>query len=238
MRLIPNDVSTLAMGLAASMGQFLLSAGTPGKRYALPHSRVLMHQGSAGIGGTAVDIEIQAENLEHTKNVMMRLIAEHTGQPVEKVERDAAAGPLVHRRGGAGLRLRRPDPHRRLRRHARPRPGAAGGPAMSSYTIPSVVEKTVRGERAVDIYSRLLTDRIIYVGTEIDDGVANVVIAQLLHLESESPDVADQPLPQLARRLGHRDARGLRHDAVRLRAGRDDLRRPGGVVRRGAARRG
>ena len=59
---------------------------------------------------------------------------------------------------------------------------------MSSYTIPSVVEKTVRGERAVDIYSRLLTDRIVYLGTEIDDGVANVVIAQLLHLESESPE--------------------------------------------------
>src|SRR6478735_4476700 len=89
MRLIPNDVSTLAMGLAASMGQFLLSAGTKGKRYALPHARVLMHQGSAGIGGTAVDIEIQAENLEHTRDVMMRLIAEHTGQPVEKVEHDA-----------------------------------------------------------------------------------------------------------------------------------------------------
>ncbi|WP_028638192.1 ClpP family protease [Nocardioides sp. URHA0032] len=59
---------------------------------------------------------------------------------------------------------------------------------MSSYTIPSVVEKTHRGERAVDIYSRLLTDRIVYIGTEIDDGVANVVIAQLLHLESESPE--------------------------------------------------
>jgi ATP-dependent Clp protease protease subunit len=59
---------------------------------------------------------------------------------------------------------------------------------MSSYTIPSVVEKTIRGERAVDIYSRLLTDRIVYIGTEIDDGVANVVIAQLLHLESESPE--------------------------------------------------
>ena len=59
---------------------------------------------------------------------------------------------------------------------------------MSSYTIPSVVEKTVRGERAVDIYSRLLTDRIVYIGTEIDDGVANVVIAQLLHLESDQPD--------------------------------------------------
>jgi ATP-dependent Clp protease protease subunit len=89
MRLIPNDVATLAMGLAASMGQFLLSAGTPGKRFALPHSRILMHQGSAGIGGTAIDIEIQAENLEHTKNVMMGLIAEHTGQPVETIERDA-----------------------------------------------------------------------------------------------------------------------------------------------------
>ncbi|WP_205472414.1 ClpP family protease [Nocardioides sp. SYSU D00038] len=59
---------------------------------------------------------------------------------------------------------------------------------MSTYTIPSVVEKTVRGERAVDIYSRLLTDRIVYIGTEIDDGVANVVIAQLLHLESENPE--------------------------------------------------
>jgi ATP-dependent Clp protease, protease subunit len=59
---------------------------------------------------------------------------------------------------------------------------------MTTYTIPSVVERTVRGERAVDIYSRLLTDRIVYLGTEIDDGVANVVIAQLLHLESESPD--------------------------------------------------
>jgi ATP-dependent Clp protease, protease subunit len=89
MRLIPNDVSTLAMGTAASMGQFLLSAGTPGKRYALPHARVLLHQGSAGIGGTAVDIEIQAQNLEHTRDVVLGLIAEHTGQPLERIERDS-----------------------------------------------------------------------------------------------------------------------------------------------------
>jgi ATP-dependent Clp protease protease subunit len=89
MRLIPNDVSTLALGLAASMGQFLLSAGTPGKRYALPHSRVLMHQGSAGLGGTAIDIEIQAENLEHTKDVVLGLVAEHTGQPRDVIERDS-----------------------------------------------------------------------------------------------------------------------------------------------------
>lgn len=90
MRLIPNDVSTLAMGLAASMGQFLLSAGTRGKRYALPHARVLMHQGSAGIGGTAVDIEIQAQNLEHVRDTVLALIAEHTGQPVARIEADSA----------------------------------------------------------------------------------------------------------------------------------------------------
>jgi ATP-dependent Clp protease protease subunit len=89
MRLIPNDVSTLATGLAASMGQFLLSAGTPGKRYALPHARVLMHQGSAGIGGTAVDVEIQAQNLEHVRDTVLGLIAEHTGQPLARVVADS-----------------------------------------------------------------------------------------------------------------------------------------------------
>ena len=88
-RLIPNDVSTLAMGMAASAGQFLLSAGTPGKRYALPHSRVLLHQGSAGIGGSAVDIEIQADDLRHMRDTVLGLIAEHTGRPRETVERDS-----------------------------------------------------------------------------------------------------------------------------------------------------
>lgn len=89
MRLIPNDVSTLAMGMAASAGQFLLSAGTPGKRYVLPHARVLLHQGSAGIGGTAVDIEIQADDLRQTRDTVLGLIAEHTGQDRESVERDS-----------------------------------------------------------------------------------------------------------------------------------------------------
>jgi ATP-dependent Clp protease protease subunit len=89
MRLIPNDVSTLAMGLAGSMGQFLLCAGTAGKRFSLPHAQVLMHQGSAGFGGTAADVEIYAEQLERTGSTMIRLIARHTGQPVEKVEQDS-----------------------------------------------------------------------------------------------------------------------------------------------------
>jgi ATP-dependent Clp protease protease subunit len=89
MRLIPNDVSTLAMGLAGSMAQFLLCAGTKGKRYSLPNAQVLMHQGSAGFGGTAADVEIYAEQLERTGETMIRLTAEHTGQPVETVREDS-----------------------------------------------------------------------------------------------------------------------------------------------------
>jgi ATP-dependent Clp protease, protease subunit len=89
MRLIPNDVATLAMGLAASMGQFLLCAGTKGKRYSLPHAQVLMHQGSAGFGGTAADVEIYAEQLERTGKIMTGLIAQHTGQPEERVAEDS-----------------------------------------------------------------------------------------------------------------------------------------------------
>ncbi len=89
MQWVPNDVATVAMGMAASMGQFLLSAGTPGKRYATPHARVMMHQPSGGIGGTASDIKIQAEQLLHIKKQMAELIAEHTGQTAEQIGLDS-----------------------------------------------------------------------------------------------------------------------------------------------------
>lgn len=89
MQWISNDVATVAMGLAASMGQFLLSAGAPGKRYALPHSRIMMHQPSGGLGGTASDIRIQAEQSLHIKKTMAELIAKHTGQPLEQIEADS-----------------------------------------------------------------------------------------------------------------------------------------------------
>jgi ATP-dependent Clp protease protease subunit len=89
MQFVDCDVATYAMGLAASMGQFLLSAGASGKRYALPHSRILMHQPSAGIGGTAADIAIQAEQLRFVKSEMAQLIAEHTGQSVDQVQADS-----------------------------------------------------------------------------------------------------------------------------------------------------
>jgi len=89
MQWVPNDVATYAMGLAASMGQFLLSAGAAGKRYALPHARIMMHQPSGGIGGTASDIKIQAEQMLYTKKKMAELIAFHTGQTVEQIEEDS-----------------------------------------------------------------------------------------------------------------------------------------------------
>ena len=88
MEFIPCDVATYAMGLAASMGQFLLSAGTRGKRYALPHCQILMHQPSAGVGGTESDIAIQAELFRRHKQEMAQLISGHTGQPVEKIIAD------------------------------------------------------------------------------------------------------------------------------------------------------
>ncbi|MDO7869064.1 ATP-dependent Clp protease proteolytic subunit [Nocardioides jiangxiensis] len=89
MNYIPNDIVTVGMGLAASMGQFLLCAGTPGKRYALPHARIMMHQPSSGMGGSASDIKIQAQQSIHVKKVLTELIAEHTGQTVEQITEDA-----------------------------------------------------------------------------------------------------------------------------------------------------
>ena len=89
MQFVSCDVATVCMGMAASMGQFLLTAGTPGKRFTLPNARVMMHQPSAGLRGQAADIAIQAEQLVYTKKRMAQLTAEHTGQTIEKVEADA-----------------------------------------------------------------------------------------------------------------------------------------------------
>ena len=170
-------------------GQFLLSAGTKGKRYIAPNAKVLLHQGSAGIGGTAMDIAIQADDLRRTRDTVLGLIAEDTGQDIAAVERDSrrdrwftAAEALDYgfvdhiASCGDGHPARRPSPDR------------TGSRPMSSYPIPYVTTRTSQGERTVDIYSRLLAERVVYLGTGIDDGVANAVIAQLIHLESESPD--------------------------------------------------
>ena len=89
MQYVPNDVATYAMGMAASMGQFLLCAGTKGKRYAMPHAQVMLHQPHGGIGGTASDIRIQAEQILYVKRILAERTAMHTGQTVDQVEKDS-----------------------------------------------------------------------------------------------------------------------------------------------------
>ena len=89
MQFVPCDVSTVCLGLAASMGQFLLCAGEKGKRFSLPHSRILMHQPSGQARGQAADIAIQAEQIVYLKRMMAERIAFHTGQPVERIEADS-----------------------------------------------------------------------------------------------------------------------------------------------------
>jgi ATP-dependent Clp protease protease subunit len=89
MQYVPNDIVTVAMGFAASMGQFLLCAGTPGKRYALPYTQVVMHQPHGGLGGTATDVKIMAEQMLYTKRTLAERIAFHTGQPVEQITADS-----------------------------------------------------------------------------------------------------------------------------------------------------
>ncbi len=89
MQFVGPDVGTITMGLAASMGQFLLCAGAPGKRYSLPHARIMMHQPLGGIQGQASDIAIQAEQMAHVKRLMAERIAGHTGQTVEQIENDS-----------------------------------------------------------------------------------------------------------------------------------------------------
>jgi len=89
MHLVPCDVSTLALGLACSAGQFLLSSGTKGKRAAVQHARILMHQGSAGIGGSAVEVEVQADDLRQMRDTVIGLVAADTGQPIERVFEDS-----------------------------------------------------------------------------------------------------------------------------------------------------
>ena len=206
MQWVKNDVATVSMGLAASMGQFLLCAGAPGKRYALPHSRIMMHQPSGGLGGTASDIRIQAEQMLYTKAKMAELIAQHTGQTIEHHRGRLRPRPLVHGRAGAGLRHGRPGrlqrrPGRRIGRHRMTHdlttPGAPRGDRAqmsdlyqpsSRYVLPVYEERTSYGFKRQDPYNKLFEERIIFLGTQIDDVSANDVMAQLLTLESDDPD--------------------------------------------------
>jgi ATP-dependent Clp protease protease subunit len=141
MNYIPNDVATVGMGLAASMGQFLLCAGTKGKRYALPHARIMMHQPSSGMGGSASDIKIQAQQSLHIKKVLLELIAEHTGQTSSRIETTptATAGspPTRPSSTASSTRSSRAPASRRRRP-----PGPAEGLTDMNYYIPQWEERT------------------------------------------------------------------------------------------------
>ncbi len=212
MQYVPNDVATYAMGMAASMGQFLLAAGAHGKRYAMPHAAVLMHQPHGGIGGTATDIRIQAEHSLYLKRVLAERTAMHTGQTVEQIEARLRPRPLVHRGGGQGLRLRRPCRAQRDRgpdgraavmswvpnaqeENAKPtaqtsviHPLIWPTAMQSRYVLPSFVERTSYGIKEMNPYNKLFEERIIFLGVQIDDASANDVMAQLITLESIDPD--------------------------------------------------
>jgi len=89
MQFVPCDIATYAIGQAASMAAILLSGGTKGKRHALPHARIMIHQPWGGTGGTAADIQIQAKELRRNKQVLTEILARHTGQPIDRIERDS-----------------------------------------------------------------------------------------------------------------------------------------------------
>ena len=162
------------------MGQFLLASGTKGKRYALPNARIMMHQPSGGIGGSASDIRIQAEQSLLLKKRLNELQSKHTGQTIEQIEDRLRPRPLVHPGRGQGVRLHRP-------RHL-PSGRRQEGQGLMSYYIPQWEERTSYGFRRIDPYAKLFEDRIIFLGTPISDDVANAVMAQLLCLQQMDPD--------------------------------------------------
>ena len=190
MVLAPCDIATYAMGMAASMGEFLLAAGTKGKRYALPHARILMHQPLGGITGGAADIAIQAEQFAVIKKEMFRLNAEFTGQSIERIEADSDRdrwftapealdyGFVDHIITNASVNWSeamtdQTDP--RLQPQAR-------------YILPSFIEHSSFGVKESNPYNKLFEERIIFLGVQVDDASANDIMAQLLVLESLDPD--------------------------------------------------
>ena len=192
MVLAPCDIATYAMGMAASMGEFLLAAGTKGKRYALPHARILMHQPLGGVTGSAADIAIQAEQFAVIKKEMFRLNAEFTGQ-TRRAHRDRLRPrPLVHRAGSPRVRLRRPHHHQRnrQRRRARSRTRQMNPDIQpqARYILPSFIEHSSFGVKESNPYNKLFEERIIFLGVQVDDASANDIMAQLLVLESLDPD--------------------------------------------------
>ena len=255
MQFVPNDIVTVGIGMAASMGQLLLTAGTKGKRYITPNARVLLHQPHGGFGGTASDIQTQAQLILDMKKRLAEITAAQTGKSVEQINADGDRdrwfnaqealeyGFVDHIResaldvaGGGGTDRRSTE----RRENERMNIPAIGGTAFngiqapgSRYILPSFEERTAYGYKRQDPYAKLFEDRIIFLGVQVDDASADDIMAQLLVLESHGSRPRHHPLHQLARRLVHGHDGDLRHDAVHPSADPDRRARPGGLGRGG-----
>ena len=153
--------------------------------------------------------------------MLNEILAKHTGQPIERIAKDTDRDRYLTAAQAKEYGLvddiltRPPDADREDETNDTRSPISMPRTRMTMPLIPYVIEKSGREERAMDIYSRLLKDRIIFLGSAINDDVANSIVAQMLFLQSEDPKGGHPPVHQLARRQRHRRAGDLRHDAVR-----------------------
>ena len=217
MQFIECPVATYCIGLAASGAAVLLAGGTKGRRFSLPHSKIMIHQPYGQVGGQVSDIEIQAEEIVKSRQVINEILARHTGQPIERIARDTERDRYLtamqakeyglvdevvgkipgERKGRPGSSVttaapqhaavdrksgNAPDRIAELHRPPHRLPASFLEGLSPMPLVPIVIERSGREERAMDIYSRLLQDRIIILGTAIDDTVANLVVAQMLVL--------------------------------------------------------
>jgi ATP-dependent Clp protease protease subunit len=202
MQFVPNDIVTVGIGMAASMGQLLLTAGTKGKRYITPNARVLLHQPHGGFGGTASDIQTQAQLILDMKKRLAEITPPRpaspssrstptatgiAGSPPRRPWRTASSTTSASRppmsSAAAAPRTEGTENEHAHRRH----PAGLQMPS-SRYILPQFEERTAYGYKRQDPYNKLFEDRIIFLGVQVDDASADDVMAQLLVLESQDPD--------------------------------------------------
>ena len=202
MQFVPNDIVTVGIGMAASMGQLLLTAGTKGKRFITPNARVLLHQPHGGFGGTSSDIQTQAQLILDMKKRLAEITAAQTGKTVEQITEDGDRdrwfsaqealeyGFVDHIRETA-IDVAEVTASATRRRNRQWRPHVHGDRRQrcrSRYILPSFEERTAYGYKRQDPYAKLFEDRIVFLGVQVDDASADDVMAQLLVLESQDPD--------------------------------------------------
>jgi ATP-dependent Clp protease protease subunit len=202
MQFVPNDIVTVGIGMAASMGQLLLTAGTKGKRYITPNARVLLHQPHGGFGGTASDIQTQAQLILDMKNRLAEITAAQTGKTVEQINADGdrdrwftaerpsstASSTTSASRPPTSSAAAAPRTEGTENEHAHRRHPAGPQMPSSRYILPQFEERTAYGYKRQDPYNKLFEDRVIFLGVQVDDASADDVMAQLLVLESQDPD--------------------------------------------------